>query len=249
MRIKGGKQYCTGSDVDSHVRSPDDVRAMRFVELINDYRSLLMHILEHIRSMPLGDAIQYGYRVLRHNHAAAQHLLASNYIPAVSSTYGEEEQTTQLRQLDNRLLVFRHLLNSCNLSDHQICLDSFTEPATVNLLPPCWKPFSGHEGANVEISKVRISYQAFSAKECQVILPEGSSVRCEICNMNLKHRNLLFEPCRIRVWSSLATATSDLSRKRRKRLVQFYSFLLFSLCFFWEREGKCRQGSHVGPTL
>ena len=178
---------------------------MRFVELINDYRSLLMHILEHIRSMPLGDATQYGYRVLRHNHAAAQHLLASNYIPAVSSTYGEEEQTIQLRQLDNRLLVFRHLLNSCNLSDHQICLDSFTEPATVNLLPPCWKPFSGHEGANVEISKVRISYQAFSAKECQVILPEGSSVRCEICNMNLKHRNLLFEPCRIRVWSKKKT--------------------------------------------
>lgn len=99
MRIKDGKQYSKDSDVDSHMRSSlDDARALRVVELVDDYRSLLIHIMEHTRSIPLGNATQYGYRVLRHNHTAAQHLLASNYRPAMLSTHGEEEQTAQLRR-------------------------------------------------------------------------------------------------------------------------------------------------------
>ena len=62
----------------------------------------------------------------------------------------------------------------------------FTEPAAVKLCPLCWKSFSGHKRPNLEIPKARIPYQAFSAKECQVILPEASSVKCEVCNMDVK---------------------------------------------------------------
>lgn len=54
--------------------------------------------MEHTRSIPLGYATQYGYRVLRHNRAAAQDFLASNYRPVVLSTPSEEEQTAQLRR-------------------------------------------------------------------------------------------------------------------------------------------------------
>ena len=99
LRIKGGKQYCSDSDVDSYTRPLfDDVRALRVAELVNDYRSLLIHIMEHTRSIPIGYATQYGYRVLHHDRAAAQDLLASNYRPVVLPTHGEEEQTAQLRR-------------------------------------------------------------------------------------------------------------------------------------------------------
>lgn len=100
MRIKDGEQYYKDSDVeDSHIRSSlGNARALRVAELVNDYRSLLIHIMEHTRSIPLRDATQYGYRVLHHNHTAAQHLLASDYRPAVLSTHGEEGQTAQLRR-------------------------------------------------------------------------------------------------------------------------------------------------------
>lgn len=98
MLRKGGEQYCKDSNVDSHVwPSLDDVRALRVAELVNDYRSLLIHIMERIGSIPLGDVMQNGYRVLRQNHAAAQHLLAGNCRPAVSNL-GEEDQTVQFRR-------------------------------------------------------------------------------------------------------------------------------------------------------
>lgn len=98
MLRRGDKRYRKDSNVDSHVWSSlDYVRALRVAELVNDYRSLLIQILERIGSIPWGDVMQYGYRVLQQNHAAAQHLLAGNCKPAVSNL-GEEDQTAQFRR-------------------------------------------------------------------------------------------------------------------------------------------------------
>lgn len=98
MLRKGGEQNCKDSNVDSHVWSSlDDVRALRVAELANDYRSLLIHIMERIGSIPLKDVLQDGYRVLQQNHAAAQHLSAGSYRPAVSNL-GEEDQMVQFRR-------------------------------------------------------------------------------------------------------------------------------------------------------
>ena len=98
MLRKGDEQYHKDSNVDSHIWSSlDDVRALRIAELVNDYRSLLIQIMERIRSIPLGDVMQYGYRVLQQNYAAAQHLLAGNPRSVVSNP-SEEDLTVQFRR-------------------------------------------------------------------------------------------------------------------------------------------------------
>lgn len=82
----------------SHIQSSlDNMRALRVAELVNDYRSLTIHIIERIGTIPLGDLTQDGYRVLQQNHAAAQRLLAGNCRPAVSNL-GEENLTVQFRK-------------------------------------------------------------------------------------------------------------------------------------------------------
>lgn len=98
MLRKGGEQNCKDSNVNSHIQSSlDNMRALRVAELANDYRSLLIHIMERIGSIPLKDVLQDGYRVLQQNHAAAQHLSAGSYRPAVSNL-GEEDQMVQFRR-------------------------------------------------------------------------------------------------------------------------------------------------------
>ena len=98
MLRKNGKQYFKDSNVDSHVWSSlDNMRAFRVAELAEGYRSLLIQIMERIGSIPFGDVMQYGYRVLQQNHAAAQHLLAGKYRPAVSHL-SEEDLTVQFKR-------------------------------------------------------------------------------------------------------------------------------------------------------
>lgn len=97
MSRKDGEQYFKDSNVNTHVWSSlDNMRAFRVAELVKGYRSLLIQIMERIGSILLGDVMQYGYRVLQQNHAAAQHLLAGNYRPAVSNL-SEEDLTVQFR--------------------------------------------------------------------------------------------------------------------------------------------------------
>lgn len=78
--------------------SLNDARVLRIMELINDYRSLLIHIMEQIRGISLDNAREYGHRVLRQNHAAAQHLIASSYKPAAVFGYKDDDQAIQLRR-------------------------------------------------------------------------------------------------------------------------------------------------------
>ncbi|KAL1964062.1 hypothetical protein VTN77DRAFT_7480 [Rasamsonia byssochlamydoides] len=78
----------------------NDARALRVAELINDYRTLHIHISEQTMHMPLGDMNDEGYRVLQESHAAAQRLLASNYNPVSIQGHGDEEtRKAQLRRI------------------------------------------------------------------------------------------------------------------------------------------------------
>ena len=90
-----------GADTDKQ-SSVNDARALRIMELINDYRSLLIHTMEQFRGIiSLDNTREYchrGHRVLRQNHAAAQQLLASSYKPAAVFEYKDDDQAIQLRR-------------------------------------------------------------------------------------------------------------------------------------------------------
>lgn len=90
-----------GADTDKQ-SSLNDARALRIMELINDYRSLLIHTMEQFRGIiSLDNTREYchrGHRVLRQNHAAARQLLASSYKPAAVFDYKDDDQAIQLRR-------------------------------------------------------------------------------------------------------------------------------------------------------
>ncbi|BCS22771.1 uncharacterized protein APUU_30996A [Aspergillus puulaauensis] len=79
----------------------NQARALRVAELMNDYRTLLLHISQLNASVPAEDQAEDGYRVLRECHAAANALMASNYSPSPppTNTSNEEAEKAQLRRV------------------------------------------------------------------------------------------------------------------------------------------------------
>ncbi|CAL5872458.1 uncharacterized protein PFLUO_LOCUS6722 [Penicillium psychrofluorescens] len=63
----------------------NQARAVRVAELINDYRTLLMHIAQQNVQVHPQEAHEEGFVVLRECLAAAQGLMAANYNPAPMS--------------------------------------------------------------------------------------------------------------------------------------------------------------------
>lgn len=79
----------------------NDARALRVAELMNDYRTLQIHISEQTMNLPRGPTEQEGHRVLVESRIAAQTLLENNYgLEAIPSWGGDEEAqvTAQLRK-------------------------------------------------------------------------------------------------------------------------------------------------------
>jgi hypothetical protein len=60
-------------------------------ELINDYRTLLLHISQQQVDVPPEDIYEEGYTVLRECHTAAQRLMAANYQPCPVAGQGNAE--------------------------------------------------------------------------------------------------------------------------------------------------------------
>lgn len=60
----------------------DEARALRIVELMNDYRTLIFHILEHTARIPLENIRQIGFRTLIESREAARMILSRSYAPA-----------------------------------------------------------------------------------------------------------------------------------------------------------------------
>lgn len=69
----------------------NQARAVRVAELINDYRTLLLHISQQQVDVPAEDYYEEGYTVLRECHAAAQQLLSANYQPCPVTGQGSAE--------------------------------------------------------------------------------------------------------------------------------------------------------------
>ncbi|KAL4970129.1 uncharacterized protein BDV14DRAFT_70034 [Aspergillus stella-maris] len=79
----------------------NQARALRVAEIMNDYRTLLLHISQLNVSVSPADQAEEGYRVLRECLAAANALMASNYNPSPppANTSSEETEKTQLRRV------------------------------------------------------------------------------------------------------------------------------------------------------
>ncbi|KAL2002719.1 hypothetical protein VTN02DRAFT_6102 [Thermoascus thermophilus] len=77
----------------------NEARALRVAEIMNDYRTLQLHISEHKVDMPPEEAGEEGCRVMRECFAAAQSLLSSNYDLASTPGGNEEAQKVQLQRI------------------------------------------------------------------------------------------------------------------------------------------------------
>ncbi|KAL2866979.1 uncharacterized protein BJX67DRAFT_109543 [Aspergillus lucknowensis] len=79
----------------------NQARALRVTELMNDYRTLLLHTLQLNVSVPPEDRAEEGYRELRECLAAANALMASSYSPGPppGDASSEEAQQIQLRRV------------------------------------------------------------------------------------------------------------------------------------------------------
>ncbi|EED19900.1 conserved hypothetical protein [Talaromyces stipitatus ATCC 10500] len=74
---------------------------MRVAELINDYRTLQLHISQQLASVSMGNVQLEGYRVLAQSSAAAQRLLATGFtsMPIEDQGSDPEMEKAQLRQV------------------------------------------------------------------------------------------------------------------------------------------------------
>ena len=97
-----GQDDLIESNHSRHQYSPsfNDARAMRIAELMNDYRTLLLHIMEQTSSLPLSGAPQEGHLVLIQSRAAALDLLCTRYkhSGAADKRGDEDTQTSHLRE-------------------------------------------------------------------------------------------------------------------------------------------------------
>ncbi|KAJ6168268.1 hypothetical protein N7497_001111 [Penicillium chrysogenum] len=88
----------------------NDARAMRIAELMNDYRTLQLHIMEQTSSLPLSGALLEGHLVLIQSRAAALNLLRTSYKPsaAAGNRGNDDTQTSQLRRIILDASAHRH---------------------------------------------------------------------------------------------------------------------------------------------
>ncbi|PYH40439.1 uncharacterized protein BP01DRAFT_387358 [Aspergillus saccharolyticus JOP 1030-1] len=78
----------------------NQARALRVAEIINDYRTLLMHITQQSVQAPSDDYNEEGYKVIRDGLAAAQALMSSTYNPCATPAHNNAEiEKAELRRV------------------------------------------------------------------------------------------------------------------------------------------------------
>ncbi|OJK05165.1 hypothetical protein ASPACDRAFT_110438 [Aspergillus aculeatus ATCC 16872] len=79
----------------------NQARALRVAEIINDYRTLLMHISQQNVQAPADEFNEEGYKVIRDGLAAAQALMSSNYNPCATPAHAGnvEVEKAELRRV------------------------------------------------------------------------------------------------------------------------------------------------------
>ncbi|KAI9041239.1 uncharacterized protein KD926_007193 [Aspergillus affinis] len=71
----------------------NQARALRLAEIINDYRTLLLHIPQQNVQVPADDYYEEGFVVIRESLAAAQNLMSSSYSPSMPANHGSTAET------------------------------------------------------------------------------------------------------------------------------------------------------------
>ncbi|RJE17685.1 hypothetical protein PHISCL_09980, partial [Aspergillus sclerotialis] len=83
----------------------NQARALRLAELMNDYRTLLLHIPQQDVEAPPEDYWEEGYVVLRESLAAAQNLMSANYAPSPSALLsGTNNEVAEMAELQRVIL-------------------------------------------------------------------------------------------------------------------------------------------------
>ncbi|KAJ5293908.1 hypothetical protein PENANT_c009G00221 [Penicillium antarcticum] len=78
----------------------NQARAMRVAEIINDYRTLLLHISQQRMEVCQAEYNEEGYVVLRESLASAQNLASANYQPCPVTGQGNvETEKAELRRV------------------------------------------------------------------------------------------------------------------------------------------------------
>ncbi|KAL5366485.1 hypothetical protein BJX96DRAFT_35443 [Aspergillus floccosus] len=75
----------------------NQARALRVAELINDYRTLLVHISQQNVPAPAADYWEDGYKIIRESLAEAQALMSSNYTPSMPAAGGSNEEAEKVQ--------------------------------------------------------------------------------------------------------------------------------------------------------
>jgi hypothetical protein len=86
------------NDVPNMSRLVNDARAVRVAELMNDYRTLQLHIQQQTMQIPTEEQGREGYKVMKECMVAAQRLLSSNFNASQSQGGDAEAQKAQLRR-------------------------------------------------------------------------------------------------------------------------------------------------------
>lgn len=88
----------------------NQARAVRVAELMNDYRTLLLHISQQQADASPEEYHEEGFTVLRECHTAAQRLLSANYHPCpVTGTGNAETEKAELQRYAAALFPQLHL--------------------------------------------------------------------------------------------------------------------------------------------
>lgn len=80
---------CPAHDADDRI--VNQARAVRMAELVNDYRTLLLHIPQQNVDVSPEDYYEEGFVLLRECLAAAQNLMTTNYQPCPMTGQGNAE--------------------------------------------------------------------------------------------------------------------------------------------------------------
>lgn len=75
----------------------NQARALRVAEIINDYRTLLVHISQQNVPAPAADYWEDGYKIIRECLAEAQALMSSNYMPSIPAAGGSNEEAEKVQ--------------------------------------------------------------------------------------------------------------------------------------------------------
>ncbi len=112
----------------------NQARAVRVAELMNDYRTLLLHISQQQADASPEEYHEEGFTVLRECHAAAQRLLSANYHPCpVTGTGNAETEKAELQRYADAFFptvalstIARNMTRTHPNLDFRVIIDSST---------------------------------------------------------------------------------------------------------------------------